>query len=245
MDSPAWVTVTLAMPELSETVTLMPLLAVVVLKPAVRITSEPSIVSFSTPVLATLETRMVIRMMVCPASTVLMLAPLNTATGEPSSVKVGLVAVTLTTGASLTARIFTVTADAVLVVPVSSVTVTETVRAPVFGVVVLLLLYCRLCTSAVTAAASAEALRVITRALPPVPPVTLPMVTPPYSTLLPETEICPAAVPRLSTDSTSSPVTAPPVTDTRMLPPLKLAESASVTTALLPESMSTPLLFSV
>ena len=139
-DNPPWVMVTVAVPELTETETVMPLFSVMKLLPLVRVTSVPSINSFSATPLARSLTRMVIWTMACPDSTVSMLAPLNKATAEPSSVKVGLVLVTLTTGASLTACRLTVTVAAALAVPVSSVTTTLSMRAPVASVVVLLLL---------------------------------------------------------------------------------------------------------
>ena len=226
-----------------ETSTIRPLLLVNAV-PLTRATAVPSMISFSDAPSATPATVTCRPMMLCPGSTVSIAIPLNTVTAAPCSTNVGLLPAPVTTGASSTASTLTVTDAAVLVVPVSSVTVTLTVRAPLLGSVVLLLLYTRLCSNADTAAGLALALRATTSGLPLVPPVKVPMITPLYSTLLADVEICPAAVPVLKIDSTSWLSIPPEVSATRTLPPPNWAESASVTTALPLWSSSTPELFS-
>ncbi|MCY1271195.1 hypothetical protein D9M68_247830 [compost metagenome] len=91
-------------------------------------------------------------------------------------------------------------------------------------------------TSAWTAAGVALAFRLITRSLLPVPPVKVPMTTPPKVTFEPETPICPAPVPSFRMARMSSPLARLATMATVTLPPSKSVESLSVTVALLPES---------
>ncbi len=137
-DMPLLLMDTVAVPPESETVTLRPLPLVVTELPLVSATLLPSMDRISLLPSCRPDTVSVSRMMLWLDSIALTLAPLNTATAEPPMAKVGLLAVALVVGASLTAATATVT----LLEPVPprpSLTLTLTVRVAVLGSLLVLL----------------------------------------------------------------------------------------------------------
>ncbi|MCY1348418.1 hypothetical protein D9M69_345650 [compost metagenome] len=129
---PLFSTVTLATPPATDTLTVMPLVAVVTELPLVKATSLPSTRSTSalpSPRLLTVRVR---RSMFWPFSTVPALVPLNSVTAVPFSVKVGVLPVALSVGASLLGVTDTVAAmlgvAVLLLAPLSRIWVMVTTR---------------------------------------------------------------------------------------------------------------------
>ncbi len=110
--------------------------------PFTRATTVPSIVICSLLPLPKFVTVNTSELISCPLSTVLILLPLNSATADPPSVKVGVAPVAVNVGASFTAITTTeiLAAALVLLPPSPSLTVTLIVRVVVVGSVILVLI---------------------------------------------------------------------------------------------------------
>ena len=161
--------------------------------------------------------------------------------------KVGLLAVTLPVGASLTVATATITLLEPMP-PRPSLTLTLTVRVAVLGSV-LVLLYISAATSVFTRDAVALLLKVTIRSWPLTPSPLLaitPMLTPPTVTTLPTlVPLDKDTMPLVSTPSTSCPLWPLAEMCTVRLPPLKLEVSLSVTVTAVPVSSFTAPPFSV